>query len=122
MRILHGVVGEGMGHATRSKVVLTHLAKQGHETHVVVSGRAHAYLKKAFPDVHEIAGLRMTYKGNEVKRRATFRNFVEDIAVGRGWSENLHVLDDVHKEHDPEVVISDFESAAYLYGERYRKP
>ena len=39
MRILYGVVGEGMGHATRSSVLLEHLTKQ-HEVHVVVSGRA----------------------------------------------------------------------------------
>lgn len=122
MRILYGVVGEGMGHATRSKVVLTHLASKGHQVEIVVSGRAHAYLTRHFPKVHEIAGLRITYKGNEVKRRATFRNFLEDIAVNRGWSENLHVLGEVHEKFDPEVVVSDFESAAYLYGERYRKP
>ena len=26
MKILYGVTGEGMGHATRSKVILSHLA------------------------------------------------------------------------------------------------
>ena len=31
MRILYGVVGEGMGHATRSRVVIAHLLEQGHE-------------------------------------------------------------------------------------------
>jgi uncharacterized protein (TIGR00661 family) len=122
VRILYGVVGEGMGHATRSKVVLTHLAARGHDLRIVVSGRAHDYLKRSFPGVHEITGLRLTYSGNEVKRRASFRNFIEDVAIGRGWSENLHVLKEVHEEFDPEVVVSDFESLAYLYGERYRKP
>ena len=45
MRILYGVVGEGMGHAMRSGVVLDHLTKN-HEVQVVVSGRAHDYLVK----------------------------------------------------------------------------
>lgn len=40
MRILYGVVGEGMGHATRSRVVIEHLLAAGHRLHVVVSGRA----------------------------------------------------------------------------------
>ena len=31
MKILYGVVGEGMGHAMRSRVVLEHLVGQGHE-------------------------------------------------------------------------------------------
>jgi uncharacterized protein (TIGR00661 family) len=44
MRILYGVVGEGMGHAMRSRVVLDELIKR-HEVHVVVSGRAYDYLR-----------------------------------------------------------------------------
>ena len=39
MRILYGVVGEGMGHAMRSGVVLDHLTRN-HQVQVVVSGRA----------------------------------------------------------------------------------
>lgn len=42
MRILYGVAGEGMGHATRSRVVIDHLTRH-HEVEVVVSGRAHDY-------------------------------------------------------------------------------
>ena len=34
MNILYGVPGEGMGHATRSKVVIDHLLKKGHELYV----------------------------------------------------------------------------------------
>ena len=49
MRILYGVVGEGMGHATRSKVVCEHLVQAGHEVKIVVSGRAHGFLSKSFP-------------------------------------------------------------------------
>jgi len=45
MRILYGVVGEGMGHAIRSRVVLEELVKK-HDVQVVVSGRAHDYLQK----------------------------------------------------------------------------
>ncbi|MGE3668821.1 MAG: glycosyltransferase family protein, partial [Polyangiaceae bacterium] len=44
MRILYGVVGEGMGHATRSRVILEHLVRRGHQIKVVVSGRAHRFL------------------------------------------------------------------------------
>jgi len=40
MRILYGVVGEGMGHAMRSRVVLDELVKR-HHVQVVLSGRAY---------------------------------------------------------------------------------
>jgi uncharacterized protein (TIGR00661 family) len=43
MRILYGVVGEGMGHAIRSRVVLDELV-QRHDVQVVVSGRALDYV------------------------------------------------------------------------------
>ena len=45
MKILYGVVGEGMGHAMRSRVVLEELRKR-HEIQVVVSGRAYDYLQQ----------------------------------------------------------------------------
>ena len=53
------------GHATRSMVMLKHLVAQ-HDVQIVVSGRAHAFLRKSFPllEVHEIAGLNMIYEDN----------------------------------------------------------
>ena len=45
MNILYGVVGEGMGHATRSRVVIEHLRTKGHQVKVVVSGRAHGCIE-----------------------------------------------------------------------------
>ncbi len=62
MRILYGVVGEGMGHAMRSRVVLEHLFAQGHEVEIMASGRAVDFLDKRFRakgDVHRIHGLHM---------------------------------------------------------------
>lgn len=40
MRILYGVCGEGMGHATRTKVTLAHLTARGHQVLVVASDQA----------------------------------------------------------------------------------
>ena len=40
MKILYGICGEGMGHATRSLVVLQHLQSRGHEVLVAASGQA----------------------------------------------------------------------------------
>ena len=68
MKILYGVVGEGMGHATRSKVVCEHLESKGPKVKIVVSGRAHAFLKKSFKDVVEIKGLTIRYVDNRMDR------------------------------------------------------
>src|SRR5215472_7754189 len=71
MRILYGVVGEGMGHATRSRVILDHLVARNHEVQIVVSGRAHDYLKKRFEGVKNIWGFQFVYADNEVKNFRT---------------------------------------------------
>ena len=64
---LYGAVGEGLGHATRSRVVARHLIDQGHEVKMVASGRAFPYLSDGLPDVEEIWGLL-------VRARATVRS------------------------------------------------
>ncbi|HEY5951068.1 MAG TPA: glycosyltransferase family protein, partial [Kofleriaceae bacterium] len=47
MRILYGVVGEGMGHAMRSRVLLEHLVvAEQHDVQIIASGRAVDFLKK----------------------------------------------------------------------------
>src|SRR5258708_39034612 len=71
MRILYGVTGEGMGHATRSKVVCEPLVARGHDVKIVVSGRAHAFLAKTFRDVVEIRGLTIRYVDNRMDRDGT---------------------------------------------------
>ena len=59
MRVLYGVVGEGMGHATRSRVVLQHLVESGHEVEIMTSGRAKDFLAKHFEGVNRIHGLQL---------------------------------------------------------------
>ena len=44
LRVLYGVNGEGMGHATRSHVVIEALLAAGHDVRVVASGAAFRYL------------------------------------------------------------------------------
>ena len=122
MKILYGVTGEGMGHATRSKVVITHLLARGHEVKIVVSGRAHAFLKRFFPDVEEITGLRMIYEENAVKRGRTFRNFLKELPLWGGWAENFEIMTRIEEAFDADCVVSDFESFAYLYGQRHELP
>ena len=71
MRILYGAVGEGLGHATRSRVVAAHLLEQGHEVKMAASGRAYPYLQEHLPDVEEIWG-------TSLRPRARHRQRLED--------------------------------------------
>ncbi len=120
MRILYGVVGEGMGHATRSRVVLRHLLSKGHEVEIVVSGRAHDLLADEFAGVRRIHGLEMIYADNQVKKRKTFLRNLEGLNTG--LPENVKAWARLVREFAPEVVVSDFESWSYLYGLNHRVP
>jgi uncharacterized protein (TIGR00661 family) len=119
VRILYGVVGEGMGHATRSRVVLEELVKE-HEVQVVASGRAHAYLAERFPEVHRIWGFTLHYEGNAIRRLPTvLRNLRGAVS---GWPRNVREYFKLIASFHPEVVISDFESFSYYFGKAHGVP
>src|SRR5580704_10677329 len=120
MRILYGVVGEGMGHATRSKVVCEHLVARGHEVKIVVSGRAHAFLAKSFPDVVEIKGLSIKYVDNRMDRDGTLAHNI--LAAPGLVTANVNTYFDKVAKFAPEAVITDFDSFAYLFAKRHGLP
>jgi uncharacterized protein (TIGR00661 family) len=126
MRILYGVVGEGMGHATRRAVVLSHLITRGHELRVVVSGRAHAFLAERFRSkgsltLDEIQGLTLRYFGNRLDRAGSL--FWNLRKIPKAVRKNIKVYRKVAEDKfRPELVISDFESFAALYGLNHRLP
>lgn len=126
MKILYGVVGEGMGHATRSRVSIEHLLQAGHDVHIVVSGRAHNFLRKIFdenPHVHiqEIHGLHLNYEGNSVD---IFDSIISNVSKAPlGLLENIVAYGKtLESGFKPDLVISDFESWAYLYALNNRIP
>ena len=90
MRLLYGVVGDGMGHATRSRVVIEHLLARGHEVHALASDRAFGFLAKAFEgrarfEATEIAGLKMVYRDNAVRKGATAAVTLRDLGLHPGY-------------------------------------
>lgn len=120
MRILYGVVGEGMGHAIRSRVVLDHLVSLGHRIEVVASGRAVEFLSARFAGVRRIHGLHIVYEENRVRRGSTLWSNVR--AGTAGIPRNIEAYFRRIEELAPELVISDFESWTWLYGKLHDLP
>jgi uncharacterized protein (TIGR00661 family) len=121
MKILYGVPGEGLGHATRSKVVIGHLLAKGHDVSVVSSSRAYKMLAAALPGrVHEIRGFHLAYDGLAVSKaqtvKLTLRTAPEDLQV------NFSKYRELLGGFEPEIVISDFESFSYLFAKLKRLP
>jgi len=119
MKILYGVVGEGMGHATRSRVVLERLARS-HDLQVMVSNRAYDFLRRRFEGVNRIWGLTMAYEDNEVQKRLTALENVKGALSG--LPANIAAWFDLVARFDPDVVVSDFESWTYLFAKAHGKP
>ncbi|RYU77637.1 MJ1255/VC2487 family glycosyltransferase [Hymenobacter persicinus] len=121
MNILYGVPGEGLGHATRSKVVIGYLLSQGHNVCVVSSSRAYQVLAANFPGrVHEIRGFHLAYKNLTVSKSRTaaltLRTAPESLRV------NFAKYRELLCDFTPELVISDFESFSYFFAKWRRLP
>lgn len=120
MKILYGVVGEGMGHAMRSRVILEHLVAQEHDVEIMASGRAVDFLSKRFEGVNRIHGLHMVYEENRVRPAKTL---VSNVVTGAtGVPKNIAAYFELIASFRPEAVVSDFESWVYLYAKTHRLP
>ena len=120
MRILYGVVGEGMGHATRSKVVIDHLIAKKHKVKIVASGRAHSFLKRHFPDVAEIRGLTIRYSAGAMDRDLSV---VQNVLLSPAmlFQNAAAYVEDV-RHFKPKMVLSDFDSYAWFFARRFGLP
>jgi uncharacterized protein (TIGR00661 family) len=119
MRILYGVNGEGMGHATRSEVVIGSLLGPN-DVRVVASGAAFRHLRERLPRVDEIFGPTFAMEEGEIRRWATVRQnfqhaFDELPDTVKRWVGEVD-------EWRPDVVISDFEPLAGIYARTTRTP
>ncbi len=120
MKILYGVVGEGMGHAMRSRVILEHLVRSNHDVEIMASGRAFDFLGKRFSGVNRIHGLHMIYEENEVRLGKTALSNV--LGGATGIPRNIAAYFDLIAGFEPDAVISDFESWTHLYAKTHRIP
>ena len=128
MKILYGVVGEGMGHATRSRVVIERLVARGHEVKVVASAKAEAYLGRFMTlpaargrvEVVPIRGLSLRYGDEGIDRAATVAHNLAaapDLLLRNGAA-----YVDLVGSFRPDLVFSDFDSFAYLFAKQMGVP
>ena len=120
MKLLYGVVGEGMGHAMRSRVVLEHLVAEGHDVEVMASQRAVDYLARRFDKVRRIHGLHIIYEENRVRRGKTLWTNVRDGLAA--LPSQVRAYFELIDRFEPGAVITDFESWTYLYARAHRLP
>lgn len=112
MKVLYGVTGEGMGHATRSRVVIDHLVRSGHTVMIVAYGKALEYLSKYFR-VTPITGLHIRYDNGAMNLFGSIA--MNAITLPQNLAKNAAVYQSV-TDFKPEIVFTDFEPFSYLWG------
>jgi uncharacterized protein (TIGR00661 family) len=116
--ILYGVNGEGAGHSTRAKEVLTHLVAQGHGVHVASFDRGLQNLKDKF-EVTEIFGFRFAYVNNRVRYKRTIAKNLITVPQARSSLARLNALVD---DANIDLVITDFEPLTCHIAHKRRLP
>jgi uncharacterized protein (TIGR00661 family) len=116
--ILYGVNGEGAGHSTRAREVLSHLVARGHRVLVASFDRGLRNLQGEF-DVTEIFGFRFAYVNNRVRYQRTIaKNLITVPQAAKSLARLKHLVD----ERRIEVVITDFEPLTCHVGHKKGLP
>src|SRR5713101_4223691 len=116
--ILYGVNGEGAGHSTRAKEVISHLQAKGHTVRIVSFDRGLRNLSESF-EVTEIFGLRIAYVNNRMRYRRTLaKNLITAPRAARSMARLMCQAE----EWQIELVITDFEPLSCHVGHRKRLP
>ncbi len=116
--ILYGVNGEGSGHSTRAKEVISHLQAKGHTVHVVSFDRGLRNLSESF-EVTEIYGFRLAYVNNRMRyKRTVAKNLVSAPKAARSLARLMRLAE----AWKIELVITDFEPLTCHVGRRKHLP
>lgn len=115
--ILYGVSGEGFGHASRSKEILTHLAKD-HNIQVITYGKAYSSLKQHFPTT-EIYGLHFAFHNNKIDHLNTVKKNIQHLLTSSAKFKQLRML---LKTFKPDIIITDFEPTSFYLSQWLRVP
>jgi len=110
-KILYGVCGEGLGHASRSRILVNYLKKQNHEVRIVAGGKAYSLLSKELDHVYKSEWPMVLYKNNKVQIVHTLLRFIHRTIVGT--TKNFFVIRKVIREFKPDLLITDSEPISF---------
>ncbi|NHK32845.1 MAG: hypothetical protein FK730_15970, partial [Asgard group archaeon] len=120
MKVLYGINSNGQGHINRSRIIIDQLIKDGHEVHVLLSGKeAPNYAYELSPKVFFRPGLIDIFKNQKITISKTFNTNIQRLGVYLKIRKELVELD--YKENY-DAIFSDFEPHTSVIGRRLKKP
>lgn len=117
-RILYGVSGQGFGHASRAREILTHLEKRGHDVKIISYGSGYKNLKDDF-DIQKVNGLSLICENNSVNYVKTF---VDGFLKAPKTLNSINKTINLARNFKPHVVFSDFEPISSVVSSVKRLP
>jgi uncharacterized protein (TIGR00661 family) len=112
MKILYGVCGEGLGHASRSRILIRYLQEHGFEVRIIAGGKAYTILSKEFEGVLKVESPQGFYKSNQVRIMYTILHTLYQTALHTPASfRNIRRL---IKEFQPDILITDAEPISHF--------
>ena len=122
VKIIYAIAGEGLGHATRSLVLIGKLSKK-HTIKIVCGGKAYEFLSK-YPksqsflkNIVKIESLRLKFKENEI---LNIKTVLYNLARTHRHVQSIRKINELVKKFKPDVIITDFESWTARVG-KYKK-
>ena len=109
--VFYCVCGEGMGHATRTSVIVDRL-KDKYDIYLFSSDRAYEYLSSKYDNVYRIGGFNTVYINNKVNNFKTLLNAMKRNPTN--IKEGYEILYKKARQLAPDVIITDFELYASM--------
>jgi uncharacterized protein (TIGR00661 family) len=116
--ILYGVNGEGSGHSSRARELITHLQEKGHTVRVASFDRGLKNLAADF-DVTEIFGLRLATVQNRVRYG---RTVLGNLLTVPSAAKSMRKLKRLAEQWRIQLVITDFEPLTCRAGRKLGLP
>lgn len=118
MNILYGVSGEGFGHSSRAKEIISHLEKRGHKVKIITYGQAFDVLSKRF-DVQKVEGMRLVFKENKLDVLRTVKYNLAHFPKNLLHAKKFKLMMEQFK---PGLCISDMEVIVPILSNIYKIP
>ncbi|MBX3228342.1 MAG: glycosyltransferase [Labilithrix sp.] len=120
MKILYGVMGEGLGHTMRARALVRGLEARGHRVCVATSSRAVPILRGHGIETIAIDGLALAYRDGAVLRARSVATVAR--AAPHALRRNVRAALGEVRDLRPDAVVTDFDSFAYAVGRTWGLP
>ena len=104
-RIVYGVCGEGFGHSSRAKEIISYLEKKGHKVAVIGYEKSYDILRRYFKTI-KIHGLHISFEKNKVDYLQTAIN---NLQRHKKLYKSFLKVERLFRRFKPDIAFSDFE-------------